>query len=81
MKEELEGEIIDVQASTKSSIRFSGCHWVDRSDMGGGAHDSTCTGTNEVVKSVKVMHHKSLSYWFYAAYCCTISADVSYEYE
>ena len=81
MKEELEGEIIDIQAATKSSIRFSGCHWVDRSDMGGGAHDSTCTGTNEVVKSVKVMHHKSQSYWFYASYCCTISADVSYEYE
>ena len=78
MKEQLEGEIIDIQAATKSTVRFSGCHWVDRSDMGGGAHDSTCSN-NEVVKSIKVMHHKGDSYWFYAALCCTISADVSYD--
>ena len=77
MKEELQGEILDIHIPNKSSIRFSSCHWVQWDEMGRNSHDSTCPGANEVVKSMHLYHHKNNAYWTYGAQCCTISAAIS----
>ena len=77
MKEQLQGEILDIHIPNKSSIRFSSCHWVEWEEMGRGDHDSTCPGANEVVKSMHLYHHSGNAYWSYGAQCCTISAEIS----
>ena len=77
MKEDIQGQILDIHIPNKSSIRFSSCHWVDRDEMGSHSTDSTCTKANEVVKSMHLYHHKRNAYWTYGALCCTISAVIS----
>ena len=77
MKEDIQGQILDIHIPNKSSIRFSSCHWVQWDEMGRNSHDSTCPGANEVVKSMHLYHHSGNAYWTYGAQCCTISAAIS----
>tara|TARA_B100001248_G_scaffold254084_1_gene232064 strand:- start:6340 stop:8310 length:1971 start_codon:yes stop_codon:yes gene_type:complete len=77
MKEQLQGQILDIHIPKTSSIKFEGCHWVEWDEMGRGDHASTCPGANEVVKSMHLYHHSGKAFWTYGALCCTISAAIS----
>ena len=75
MKEELHGEILDIDIPDKISVRFSSCHWEHGHEI------STCTNSNEVVKSLQLFRRSGNSnlvhYWTNNVMCCTISAVIS----
>ena len=71
----IDGKIRNIKQT--SNLSFTRCHWVERDEMGGNGHDSSCPGSNEVVKDVKVFHHNWMDYWYRGTYCCRIGAYLS----